>query len=584
MSDAWINSLVQSPLVRTLNSVPSKSTHFVYGIPDNVPPFSLDKITVQPNSGADGKDDRLTFRIPQNGYLNRMVLKLTVFRSVTQPSTYRLINTYSDAWNAARFVSNVQLKSHNRTLLTLYGDTLVAKASRLPAEESDAVGRCMRGFCRGAATSNAAEKSLLPWLPDASVAVYDVCHAGFTGTAEQLSDHMTTTFNVISRGMVPYQQIDTGAGGAILTGGNFATGNLASQSGVMYIPLPFNCFENPAKNFQTRFIEDLELEVNKTPYSTLTKVYSNNTAAVDAQALSVKGELLCYYHTFHDSVENAIRNKNYKRGVPASILMTDEVQETYSTLPATDTVGSPASQASSVPTVVTWDLRSNHLITSLTLIHTRKVLAKSAANAVASFDIPSTNMGFPTDAVNGIFPLEMAVKGSGRTIWRTNRMENFIDNIAYRLSGQDLGRLVSYSSHGTNVLSCGVRPVDYDTEAQTPGSSLYGRTDVVANTGANSVYGAGYTAYPFHHLQHYINGKINDLYGSCSTTIRFAFDDNDSMNTGGLALQSIADPKLEVLFNAPVGYNNDYLKLYVQYKCIVRIDSDTGVISRTMDQ
>jgi hypothetical protein len=81
--DLWINSLIQSPLVRTLARTKGKSQSFTHNIPDNVPPASFSKIVLSAQNSGDNKFGRnYKIKIPQYGYLRDVILKFTVRENV----------------------------------------------------------------------------------------------------------------------------------------------------------------------------------------------------------------------------------------------------------------------------------------------------------------------------------------------------------------------------------------------------------------------------------------------------------------------------------------------------------------------
>lgn len=618
MSDAWINALVQSPLMRTLNSVQARATNFVYGIPDNVAPFSFDKVVVSPNYGGDGTTDVVRFRIPQNGYWNRAYLRVYVKRpgvgaasilnqnyghevngstGAAIATTDRLQHTVSSAWNAARIIKEVSIQAHNKMVSRMYGDTIVAKCRRLPKEEADIYGDAMRGWCHETgdpANPNQATNKL-PWLPNVDCIQGSLTQINtgtnlatnfFTGADNAGMADIMLNFQryVIDPSTTFFKQ--NAATSTLLEATNAE--NIASKYALLLVPLPFDFFENPSKNLNTRFVEDLELWVTKQSLSDLNKwlPYPSNAAGIN----TIKMELVCVYHTFHESVESAIRNKNFKKGIPATILSTDDVQESnvvgVSSNPGP--MGSVADISAQLSTQVTnqsvtSDLRSNHLITSLTVVHTRKVghtgLASNAWDGFAA-DLPGSNVNPLYSSIqtgtngghsHGMIPLEpisIRITGSGRTLYETSFVEGPLDLVSYKLLDKH-APLVPYLSHARQVLT-------------KYGGYEYNPTDAVTMK-RGVVTPIQFATRNPNHINSYINGGLlSQPYENNCTTLRFAFDDDDRMNTGALALQGIADPKVVITFPRPV-WSTDYVKVYVQYKCLVRIDSDTGAIMRTMD-
>jgi hypothetical protein len=96
--DVWINSLIQSPLVRTLARTKGKSQSFTFNIPDNVPPASFSKIVLDAQNAGDNRYGRnYKIKVPQYGYLRDAVLKFTVRENVIHPE---VVNVVKELFNA----------------------------------------------------------------------------------------------------------------------------------------------------------------------------------------------------------------------------------------------------------------------------------------------------------------------------------------------------------------------------------------------------------------------------------------------------------------------------------------------------
>jgi hypothetical protein len=90
--DVWINSLIQSPLVRTLARTKGKSQSFTFNIPDNVPPASFSKIVLDAQNAGDARYGRnYKIKVPQYGYLRDAVLKFTVRENVIHPEVVKVV-------------------------------------------------------------------------------------------------------------------------------------------------------------------------------------------------------------------------------------------------------------------------------------------------------------------------------------------------------------------------------------------------------------------------------------------------------------------------------------------------------------
>lgn len=453
--DPVINSQISSPLIRSLNSVPGKSSHFTHGISDNIPPFSFDKFSTTPYQTS---STLLKFRWPQNGYMGRVYAKLIVEKGTAASNEAVFL---SDGWNPSRFIKKVTLQSHNNVFNTLYGDTICADVARLQEPDRSAWGRLMRGY-NWDNTNNL--PTIRAWTP-----------------------HVTSQ----------------------LTNSKF---------GVMYIPLDFSSTCSLMNNYQTRFVEDLEVWVELYLPADIQVTCPGYVAPADA---STRMELVYTYHNFHDNVENAIRNKNYKKGVPASILQHDYIKEGDVT-----TVYDGATTTSTI----TIKLRSNYLMSHFYLL-------TSTGSGVAT-KVPA----LPT---NPVFDLE--VQGSGRVLWKTNMLEAVADLCPYTLNTlnhRDLRTLGTYNNFDTKIAGA-------------------------------------YTAVS-DELWDQGGGDAN-LFENLATVLPFAFDSNTSVHTGGIALQSVADPKIIVKVFGVDLTSNAYVAAYVQYRTLIRIDSDSGVMTKAMN-
>lgn len=96
--DVWINSLIQSPLVRTLARTKGKSQSFTFNIPDNVPPASFSKIVLDAQNAGDNRYGRnYKIKVPQYGYLRDAVLKFTVRENVIHPEVVGVVKELFNA-------------------------------------------------------------------------------------------------------------------------------------------------------------------------------------------------------------------------------------------------------------------------------------------------------------------------------------------------------------------------------------------------------------------------------------------------------------------------------------------------------
>ena len=111
--DLSINSAVQSPLVRNLETVSTKATSLVHHIPDNLPPLSKTNVRTNIYTGTtSGAIDR-TVDIPQVGYLAKVELEITFDTAATEmrPTNYL----------AYQMLDKVNIKTRNRIIETQEG-------------------------------------------------------------------------------------------------------------------------------------------------------------------------------------------------------------------------------------------------------------------------------------------------------------------------------------------------------------------------------------------------------------------------------------------------------------------------------
>ncbi len=407
-----INSQTQSPLVRVLQGVPAQAESFTHHITDNIPPVSKDKLVLTAyNSPTKVFGSEFKFKIPEYGYLTKCYLKIT-----SSQAGNAWVTSVPPTHFAGSVVKLAKLQTHNKDIQTLYGDEILARVSRMPADIREGFNTAMTG-------------------------VY---------TANHLS-----TPNLI-----------------------FAQDNNVNM--VRYLPLPFACTTSPHVNFSTRFVEDLEVHVET---NTLASLFST---VPDTQLLDI--ELVCLFHNFHDTTEQAIRNENYQEGEPASVLLYD----TYEESPVTITSGT---LTATVP------LKSNNLAYGITLV------------AYKSGD------GLQWNSTSSRFSKVELWTTSQRYVFGSTLETHFMDTSDYILSSRTERRL----SHDTG------------------------------------------------------NASLLPYY------LQFGLQHNELINTGCVGLQTVNSPELRLTLPVTAGFDVT-VKVYVHYHALVRIDSGSGVITRTIDQ
>jgi len=603
--DPVINSLVQSPFVRSMSTVPSKATSFVHGVRDNVPPFSYQKVVVRPwnNISKTSQDQSHKFRIPQYGTLNRAYLRIKTVNqvpiaksvagtdypaalfaggsavAVTDDSQYDTLKgnmripwthrvqekltprkgaphggggnacvllaavlnhtgdagitsgvnnlfpslmdvgsgnmqgNSSNAWNVVNILDEIRLTTNGKTIETIYGETIPAEVVKMPEQLRDWYIKGMVGYANG---NNVGGPSLTPDL----VAPWDpsACHRDVYGRLSIAGVNLPGTGD-------PSEQRSI----------------LRNQQAAFYVPLTLSSLKSLSKNYQTRFVEDLELEVK-------TKELGRgfNEAATADVSKYHDIELVLIYHNWHDNIENTIRNSNYKRGVPASVYSTNWVRA------ATDFKIGTSVGPYSIP------LTSRNLVTEIVIV--AKVPSIGVIGGVATLKHKKSDYTTLGKALS--YKLELT--GSGKTIWSASNHE---------LQGPDTS--------------------DYDLtdRKMVGGDSGYGGITAAKRFSYEDDSHSGFTTVGAGAATHQRqDGRIPNQsgvdysFGDAMSIMRFGFQTTDEFYSGGIALQTISNPSINITMNQNDWHDQELsFNVYVKHANMVRIDSDTGAITRTLD-
>lgn len=608
--DPVINSLVQSPLVRSLSTVPSKSASFVHGVRDNVPPFAFEKVVVQPfnSPSTTSQDSTHKFRIPQFGTLNRAYLRIKTFNEIPKTRTDwsvadadyatlgfargasgtpiasanydvfkaktrlpwlhasqqqmdpnenipfggggstivdrnstvspedNLVENFgseaidfasdlrlaepgskmggaSNAWNVVNVLSDIKLSTNGKTIETIYGETIPAEVVKMPQQLRDFYISGMVGWAMGDADGIPLDEPSYEVAWDPSACMRDKYGRFMTAAA---------------------------------LNGEVSTVRVNSQHVNFIVPVTLSSLKSLPKNYQTRFVEDLELEVKMKP---LARGFNEvDVAKTLSKVIRHEVELVLIYHNWHDNIENTIRNSNFKRGVPASIYSTNWVRAAATSSAISDT------NELSIP------IKARNLVTELVIV------ARGKKNGGLFNDIPAlaSRKSDYTINQNCQFSYKVELTGSGKTIWSsTNKELQGPDSADYdlverKISGGDCGYGGNASSRRSMVKVCGQK-----TPLKTSGA-------------ADPLY--------TYSSSDYTHGGVDYSFGDNMAIMRFGFQTSDEFYTGGIALQTISNPTLKITpLNASwVEYGVEF-DVYAKFGNIVRIDSDTGAVSRTLD-
>jgi hypothetical protein len=274
--DQVIQSQIQSPLVRSLQSIPTNSASYVHGIPDNTPPFSKQKVVVKSHIG-NSKDLQgvSVFKIPQNGHLTRLVLEMRVIGHTRAGATTPTLDV-DNPFSIADALEYVQLRTHNQIVETLYPSAIPFQNISLNSSEIGAYNTC-------------------------------ITTAGFEG-AEFGSGTYYEPKQFAKR----------------LVSNNPFTSSSDNKVVDYLINLPFSTTHYFKDSLQTRLMEDLEIVVKKKTAPTQSPTF---TAEVQVNPIvdTTELDLHCHYVNFHENVEEVIRNENFKPNVPATILANDQL-------------------------------------------------------------------------------------------------------------------------------------------------------------------------------------------------------------------------------------------------------------------
>lgn len=613
--DPVINSLVQSPLVRSMSTVPSKASSFVHGVRDNVPPFSFQKVVVQPwnNPSKTSQDQSHKFRIPQFGTLNRAYLRINMNNQVPTAANTSLDNadyaavfdktgtetakvagdtaeydtvkgkfripwahnvqiegqaltdatpfgaggasvveyqslidpedgntlpanselrryashnalvdpsekagSMSNAWNVCNILDEIRLTTNGKLIETVYGETIPAEVVKMPAGLREFYQKGMVGYKNGGKDGSRQDPPLYSALWDPTA-----CHRDMFG-------RYTTA--------------------SLLLSPDYSEVVLENQHASFIVPVTLSSLKTLSKNYQTRFVEDLELEVKT---KDIGRGFNEFTSGVDTSKYH-QVELVLIYHNWHDNIENTIRNSNYKRGVPASVYSTNWVRAATTAKVVSDTL------PLSIP------LTSRNLTTELVVV----ARAKSLPQSVFPVEALRRRKSDYTIPLGSDFQYSIELTGSGKTIWSsTNKELQGPDSADYdltdrRIAGGDsaYGGMEGHKAHDA-----------------TRGSNKLGL--LVDHRGATA--------------EHRLSGSnvtqcgVDVSFSDNMAIMRFGFQTTDEFYSGGIALQTISNPTIKITPPTMLSYTWTDIELefdvYVKHANLVRIDSDTGAVSRTLD-
>lgn len=234
----------------------------------------------------------------------------------------------------------------------------------------------------------------------------------------------------------------------------------------------------------------------------------------------IKVEALTYFHNFHDATAQAIRDSNFKPGVPASLLSYNTYMETVRPITLKELQNTSPLQVL---------LTTNNLVNGTTFFVRRR--------------FTNVNLANKRDHLMQTLPIKSAsLTASGQQIYTANLDEaQLTDVFHYPLASGAIGR----KYNRTNIAQALTDPL------------------------------TGESFYMYH--------------------IPFAFSSDLTYNSGSVAFQTLNNPVLTVTVDVGTGASRPFnvtgsdnvpeweLVVYHTYWQMIRIDSNTGAITRSLD-
>lgn len=234
----------------------------------------------------------------------------------------------------------------------------------------------------------------------------------------------------------------------------------------------------------------------------------------------IKVEALTYFHNFHDATAQAIRDSNFKPGVPASLLSYNTYMETVRPITLKELQNTTPLQVL---------LTTNNLVNGTTFFVRRR--------------FTNVNLANKRDHLMQTLPIKSAsLTASGQQIYTANLDEaQLTDVFHYPLASGAIGR----KYNRTNIAQALTDPL------------------------------TGESFYMYH--------------------IPFAFSSDLTYNSGSVAFQTLNNPVLTVAVDVGTGASRPFnvtgsdnvpeweLVVYHTYWQMIRIDSNTGAITRSLD-
>lgn len=605
--DPVINSLTQSPFVRSLSKVPSKASNFTYGLRDNVPPFSMQKVVVKPYNNPSKTTQKAThkFKIPQYGTLNRAYLRIRM-KNQNVPQAH---------WGPLNWVNDLQ---------ALHDDAGVGAAPVAESLYQDLAGKFRIPWIHHTQLHDRVQK-VAPFGGGGGV----FCHNGvardprlFTGGIPQsvagyyTADFLITSpsdmqgkasngWNVInimdnitlSAGgkiletlpaetipsqvvKMPEQQRDFYIAGMV----GYADGSdlgaqmdkashenpwdpsmvmrdiwgmpqssitpaiqvpiARNQHANFIVPLPLACLENLRKNYHTKFSEAMELSIDMKELGRGFNEYTGFAVGEDPSQYH-ELELVLIYHNWHDSIDAQLKSANFKQNIPAQIYSSNWYSEPGPFKVISDT------EPLTIP------LTCRNLATEIVIVG--KSLGAGAD--LIHETLQKRKSDYTMDLEKG-FQYDLEFFAGNKSIWKGSNVElHGPDSAPYNLLSAP-GALQGSGFGGSSRARS-------DLHFEVDGRGEGWRDSIATSHG-------------------YTHGGVDMSFSDNMSILRFGMNASSEFYSGGLALQTIASPKI-VITPYQGRYGSRWVEkkmefnVYVKHANMVEIDSETGSIRTTLN-
>lgn len=613
--DPVINSLTQSPFVRSLSKVPSKASNFTYGLRDNVPPFSMQKVVVKPYNNPSKTTQKAThkFKIPQHGTLNRAYLRIRMknqelrivniseavytdifdvssvdqathdeyvdfaadvrvpwvhecqmryknFKnnplgggggwfmhtgtlrdptssndnatlSIASPPSiaargmmiepFDMMGKSSNAWNVINIMGDITLSAGTKILETIPSETIPSEVVKMPEQLRDFYIRGMTGFAAGDDAGEQLSDPTYtdPWDPSGCLRdAYG--RIATTSTTTDLNPHGS---DLIARGQ------------------NYSR---RQQHADFMVPLPLSSLKMLKKNYQTRFMEEIELSIDMKP---IERGFNKITNAIYASTFDEgkhELELVLIYHNWHGSVEEQLRRTNFKPNIPAQIYGTNWFTESGPFKAVSDT------ESIKIP------LTCRNLATEIVIV------GRSLSTGLFSTDVIKKSKSDYTMSLDSEVQFNVELLGGSKSLWSGSNLElHGVDSSDYHLNGRMRGGDCGYGGGMRSKRGGIMSDVRGVAHARTSG-----RTSGMMPS----------------------QGGVDFSFGDNMCILKFGMDSSEEFYSGGLALQTISKPSLVITpvqgrggskwVEREVEFN-----VYVKYANMVEVDSETGSVRTTLN-